>query len=216
MRIYTGQTSGEKLKPILQLKMGVMISSSPTSSPSKELNETYCALDNGAFSCYKKGYPFMADIFIKTLNSCFKNNTYLDFIVCPDIIAGGLDSLAFSLEWTNSKLLRTAPRLALVLQDGMKPKHLGSLNRFTHLFVGGSVEWKWKTAPEWTNFAHDNGKQLHIGQCGKIESLLRAYEIGADSVDSVSFTRNNKFSIVSEFYDKIGVYSDYQQPELFP
>lgn len=214
MKIYTGQTSGDQLKKIISLDMGIMISSSPVATPSKEISKTFCALDNGAFSCFRKGYPFMQDIFLKTLSDAYKKNIPLDFIVCPDIVAGGKASLELSLRWANNEL-RTAPKLALVVQDGLTIKDIGSLGRFTYLFVGGSVDWKWKTAKEWVEFAHDNGKLCHIGQCGRIEYLERAYEIKADSVDSTSFTVNNSFHIVEEFYGRIGKTLKETQLNLF-
>ena len=214
MKIYTGQTSGDQLKKIISLNMGIMISSSPTSTMSKEISKTFCALDNGAFSCYRKGYPFMADVFLKTLSDAYKKNISLDFIVCPDIIAGGIQSLNFSKKWAENEL-QTAPKLALAVQDGVTPKDLGSISRFTHIFVGGTKQWKWETAEKLVNFAHDNGKKCHIGQCGRLEYLERAFEIGADSCDSTSFTVNNSFHIVEELYARIGYTTKETQLNLF-
>lgn len=202
MKIYTGQTGGGRLEKIISLEMGIMITSSPCCLPPKEISQTFCALDNGAFSCYKKGYPFMADVSLKTLSDCYKKNIPLDFIVCPDIIAGGLDSYSLSQSWAANEL-KTAPKLALVVQDGMKPELLGSVKRWSHIFVGGTKEWKWKITRMWVEFAHENGKECHIGQCGRLEYLLNAYEMGADSVDSTSFTRNDSFEIITQFYDRI-------------
>ncbi len=205
MKIYTGDTGGQKFNILKELGLGVMISSTPGSLPHKEIKETFCALDNGAFSCYRKGYPFMEDVFLRTLSDAYKKNIPLDFIVCPDIVAGGKDSLSLSLTWANNQL-RTAPRLALVVQDGLNPKDIGhyNLKRFTHLFVGGTKGWKWKTAKQWVDYGHDNGKKVHIGQCGRLEYLLTAYQYGADSCDSTSFTVNNSWHIIEEFYEIIG------------
>ena len=214
MKIYTGQTSGDTLKQVIGLDMGIMISSSPSSLPSKEIAKTYCALDNGAFTCYRKGYPFMEDVFLKTIQDAYKKNIALDFIVTPDIIEGGEESLSFSRIWSQNQLA-TAPRLALVLQDGMKFSGLGSLKRFTHLFVGGSVDWKWKTADEWVKVARGEGKQIHIGQCGRFEYLMRAHELQVDSVDSTSFVVNQSFHIVQRFYDAIGKKNERNQLYLF-
>lgn len=203
MKIYTGQTTGPTLERIIELGMGIMISSSPTSYPHSDLKRTFCALDNGAFSCYRKGYPFMKEVFMKTLSEAYKKNITLDFIVTPDIIAGGEKSLSFSNTWANNQLA-TAPRLALVVQDGMKYTGLGSLGRYEYIFVGGTKEWKWKTAAKWAQVARDYGKKIHIGQCGRLEYLLRAWEIQVDSVDSTSFAVNKSFDIVEEFYIQTG------------
>ena len=204
MKIYTGQTTGEKLEKIKELELGIMISSNPNTAPSKVFSEVPCALDNGAFVCYSKGYGFQSDVFLETLRKCYKLGISLDFIVCPDIICGGLDSLSFSIKWANGKLFGY-PRLALVLQDGMGIKDIRHyhLTKFTHLFVGGSVEWKWKTAKDWIQFAHDNNKECHIGQCGKLEYLEQALRLGADSVDSTSITRNDSWHIIEQFNNKL-------------
>ena len=215
MKIYTGQTSGDQLKKIISLGMGIMISSSPSSLPSKEIAKTYCALDNGAFTCYRKGYPFMKEVFLKTIQDAYKKNIPLDFIVTPDIIAKGMESYLYSFHWATIEPLKTAPNLALVVQDGITPGSLGSVRRWSHIFVGGTVEWKWKTAKEWIDFAHSEGKKVHIGQCGKLEYLLMAYELGADSVDSTSWTVNDSFHIVEKFYDQIGRQPERHQIYLF-
>ena len=203
MIIYTGQTTATKLDKIKSLGMGVMISSNPNASPSKDLSGVPCALDNGAFTCYRKGYPFQEDIFLDTIKKCYKLNIKLDFIVCPDIIAGGRESLDFSYEW--SKRLKTTPNLALVLQDGMDVKDLTSdiLKRFTYLFIGGTVDWKWRTAETWVGFARNKNKRIHIGQCGKLKYLERAKELDVDSVDSTSFTVNDSFHIVEKYLQQL-------------
>ena len=65
--------------------------------------------------------------------------------------------------------------------------------------VGGSVEWKWDTAKEWVDFAHDKEMKCHIGQVGQLHYLIRAYEYGADSVDSSSIVRNKSWGIIDKF-----------------
>jgi hypothetical protein len=200
MKIYTGMTTGSKLEKIKELNMGIMISSSPFASPTKDMGDVYCALDNGAFVCYGKGYPFQDDIFINIMKKCYSLGINLDFIVCPDIVCGGLKSLRFSMDWARNKLI-SVPNLALVVQDGMIPEKIGSyyLDYFSYIFVGGSVDWKWKTVNEWVKFAQDNDKKCHVGQCGQLHYLERCKELGVDSVDSASFTRHGSFDIVEKF-----------------
>jgi len=201
MKIYTGMTGGDKHERVLKLRLGYMISSSPHRNPTKNLGETYCALDNGAFPAFAKGYPFQADVFRETIKKCYKHNIKLDFIVCPDIVQGGLASLQFSMKWAQSELLGT-PNLALVVQDGMSTKDVAinyHLKLFTYIFIGGSVEWKWETAETWTKFARDNNKKIHIGQCGQLKYLEYARELGVDSVDSASIVINNSFEIIERF-----------------
>jgi hypothetical protein len=200
MKIYTGAVSGPILDQIVKREIGIMISSRVKISIDKDYKKTNCALDNGAFACYSKGYPFQEDIFLRTLSKCYEKGIPLDFIVCPDIVCGGKMSLRFSTQWASGKLLGT-PNLALVVQDGMKPEDLTGdiLRYFQMIFIGGSVEWKWETAETWVAFAHKRDMKCHIGQCGQLKYLNMAKKIGADSVDSASFARHDSFHIVDEF-----------------
>ena len=207
MIIYTGMTTGNDQINIHKRGMGMMLSSSPHGKPrakmqtNKELKVKGipCALDNGAFPAFNKGYPFMEKYFLEALDAAYKHSIKLDFIVCPDIICGGKKSLEFSMAWADK--LVGCPNLALVVQDGMTLKCVKryNLDQFTYIFIGGSREWKWDTAKQWVDFAHANNKKCHIGQCGRLEFLNKAKQIGADSVDSTSFQRNKSWHIVDEF-----------------
>jgi len=196
MKIYTGTCGGnhEDLARINSLGMGMMIS-----AESRNLyKKTPCAIDNGAFEAWRRGMPWSEKRFFDLLEKSYSHGISADFIVCPDIVAGGLDSLDWSMKWAPK--LRPA-RLALAVQDGMAPKdiHKTYLRHFTHIFVGGSVEWKWQNAKTWVDFAHENGLLCHIGRCGTLDKLLYAFEIGADSVDSTSFVRHKSWHIIENF-----------------
>ena len=201
MQIYTAHTNGERAERVKQLGLGFLLHSCPDKMPSKECSAVPCALDNGAFTCWLRGYPFQADIFMRAIEKAYAARINLDFIVCPDIVTGGIRSLDFSMRWA-TKQLETAQRLALAVQDGMTPRDISvgfHLPRFTHIFVGGSVEWKWHTAKEWVDFSHAYGKKCHIGRCGTLQNLQAAKRYGADSVDSSSFARNESWDVIEEF-----------------
>ena len=214
MKIYTGTCAGIKLEKVKRNNLGIMISPSPTFEPRKAFieeaegiikNKIPCAFDNGAFQAHAKGYPFREEAFWNCLDKCYSLGIKLDFIVCPDIVMGGKESLDFSVEWARTKL-KSAPNLALAVQDGIEPniqdldKYVMSL--YDLIFVGGSVEWKWKTADKWVKFAHRFDKKVHIGQVGQARYLRFAEHIGADSVDSTSIARNNSFGIIEEYLGK--------------
>lgn len=200
MQIYTCMAGGEKLKRIKELDLGIMISSCPTRKPNKDIKGMPLALDNGAFPNYNKGYPVMKKVFMDTFELCHKLGLVLDFIVTPDIVCGGMKSLDYSMDWVNGEL-KGCPRLALVVQDGMTVQKVDHtyLENFTHLFVGGSVEWKWKTAADWKLHAASHGLKFHIGQCGQLQFLEKARDMSADSVDSSSIARNDRWDIVEDF-----------------
>jgi hypothetical protein len=191
MLLYTGMAFGHRFDELKRKGFGILITPSKTFKPLKTYRQIPCALDNGAFTAYKKGYPFMERDFLFTLNKCYDLRIPLNFIVCPDMVAGGLKSLELSMKWATSTLF-TAPRLALVVQDGMTPKDLTPdiLKHFTHIFIGGTVEWKWNTAEMWSEFSHHTKKKLHIGRAGTQANIQRAKELNADSIDSTSIIRN--------------------------
>jgi hypothetical protein len=197
MQIYTGTIGGseKKLSEIRRLGLGVCISS----EPSKAYKDIPCFLDNGAFEAWRRGFPFSESRFLALIDKAYSCGLSIGFIVCPDIVCGGMDSFDFSMSWV--KRLRPA-RLALAVQDGMDYSILCDsrvTSLFTHIFVGGSFEWKWQTAERWVKEAHERGLKLHIGRCGTLEKIRYADKIGADSIDSTSFARNDSWHIVEEY-----------------
>ena len=179
MKIYTAHAGGEKLRKVVEYDLGILASPGRTCKGYKQAG-IQTAIDNGAWSSKQRGFPFMSDVFRDHLRDAFKNGINPEFIVCPDIVAGGLASLDFSMDWATGEL--QGARLALAVQDGMKPGHIDSymLKHFTHIFVGGSVEWKWKTVEQWVEFAHSNDKKIHVGRVGTLDKLLYCESLGVD------------------------------------
>ena len=199
MKIYTGIACGKKFQKLKELGLGVMVSTSPDARTiGKHLREVPCVLDNGAFRAWQLGYPFQGWAFRRTVRQLYTLGIKLEWIVCPDIVAGGRKSLDFSLSYAEKF---NAPNLALVAQDGMELKDVQPWmsEQFKVLFMGGTKEWKWRTAEAWRDKARELGWQFHIGRCGTLAGLRRAAELGADSVDSTSFARNGSWHIVEEF-----------------
>lgn len=204
MKIYTGIAFGKKLEKIQELNLGLMLSSVYDLTIIKpEFKHYSCALDNGAFSDYvkNKNFPFDEHRFLQTLSKCIQLNINLDFIVCPDIVEGGIRSLYFSMKWAERL---QSHNLALALQDGISPTDLineGALSYFKVLFIGGSTLWKRAAIDEFTDFAHENNKLIHVGRIGKKSSLEFCRERKVDSVDSTSFARNSSWHILKEFHN---------------
>ena len=199
MKVYTSNADGEKLEKVKQLDMGILIASSPNKLPSKNYTQVVCALDNGAFSCWKKGYPFMEFFFLKALDACYRLSIPLTFIVTPDLVGQGLESLRFSEHWASERLCG-CPVLALAVQDGMEAAAVKKAiqdNHFSHIFVGGTLEWKWDTVVDWVNLAHSHNLKCHVGRVGSSEKLDYCRSIGVDSVDSSSFVRNNSWDKIN-------------------
>ena len=144
--------------------------------------------DNGAYSSYVQNKPFDEKSFLKSLKKTIEYKEYCDFAVIPDIVAGGLKSLEFSMDW-----FRRLPRQLkwyLPIQDGMLFEHIEKLGGFDGLFIGGTKEWKYKYAESWVKYAHNRRLKCHIGRVGTERKVLWAEHIGADSIDSSNFAQN--------------------------
>ena len=211
MQIYTGNMYGSDLIRGEKLGLGIMIASSPSNfKPSKDWKGLPLALDNGAFQCYRRGYPFMENDFFDTLRECYRLQLELDFIVCPDIVGEGLTSLDFSLHYARTRLTG-CKRLALAVQDGMLPRHIATRiadDDFSTIFVGGTLEWKWSTLPSWVSMAHENGMKCHVGRCGTTTDITKAIEFGVDSVDSTSIARNKSWQIIEGLHNNKSLFTN--------
>jgi len=206
MQIFTGNpcSDSRRIAKLKQYGVGVMLSVGPSARGIKSLVDASvpCAIDNGAFQAWRRGYPFIESLFWKLLVDSYMGGVSVQntFIVVPDIVAGGEESFHFSVEWIRHKL-QGSPRLAFAVQDGMTPKLFYAWHRksISHIFVGGTIKWKWRTAKEWCDFAHEHGLKCHIGRVGTVDDLRRAKRIGADSVDGTYMMRNDDWSALEEF-----------------
>jgi hypothetical protein len=96
-------------------------------------------LDNGAWTDFQRGQEFDAVSFSRLLSE-FGDGA--QWVVAPDIVAGGLRSLDLSVKWlpTCSSACR---RVLIAVQDGMTPDDLSSLvSETVGVFVGGTTDWK--------------------------------------------------------------------------
>jgi len=183
---YVGQTRSRKLvAELAALGIGECFRRKESRWPPRRTPWFY---DNGAFGDWKSGQPFDVRAFESDLAVIRAGSVGRpDFIVCPDKVAGGRDSLAFSMEWLpRLRSLCPGQRVYLVVQDGMVeddlPLGLGSYVQ--GIFVGGTRDWKLETGPRWVRVAHKNALPCHIGRVGTGERVRWARLIGADSLDS--------------------------------
>jgi hypothetical protein len=141
--------------------------------------------DNGAFRDWRSGVPFDAPAFeadiLAILDLAPRERP--DFVVLPDRVAAGLESLGMSLAWLH-RLGRLSLRYALVVQDGMRADDIPWEAPFDVLFVGGSLDWKLQTAQLWIHAAHEHGRVCHVGRVGTGRRVRWALDLAADSIDS--------------------------------
>lgn len=177
MRVYLGQTRSSRLIPRLN-GMGFGELTQPSEVPPRRRP---WAFDNSAYRCYQRGIPFDSTAYNAAVG-LHRPEQRPDFIVVPDIVAGGVESLRFSLSHLFG--LRFAP-CYLVVQDGMDDVDVArAIDPYDGLFVGGTTHWKRRTAPAWVRLAHRFGRPCHVGRIGSLSGARWARDIGADSIDS--------------------------------
>lgn len=180
---YTGRVSpGSGWAPVLT-QHGIREMTNRGQTPARP---TF-ALDNGAYIDWRHGDPFDEPAYLRTLKACIPLKP--DFVIIPDKVAGGLESLAFSLSWI-PRLRSMMPNfipLALAVQDGMEPQDIEPyLGQFDILFLGGSRPWKYRTGEQWCRWANQKGIPVHIGAIGSMVGVRWAKAIDATSIDSTS------------------------------
>jgi hypothetical protein len=144
------------------------------------------AADNGAWSDHQAGRPFDADAYERFLDWL---PVTPDWLVLPDIIAGGHRSLALSVRYLN-RCAALAPLCLLAVQDGIEPADVSSLvGTGVGIFLGGSTAWKLARMADWGAFCAARGIHYHVARVNSIKRMSLAASCGADSVDGSSASR---------------------------
>jgi hypothetical protein len=147
--------------------------------------EHYC-LDNGAWADFQAGRSFDGDAFERLID---RLGAGADWIVLPDIVAGGIASLELSLRWSN-RCLSACPMVLIAVQDGMTEADLEHLvGRNVGIFLGGSTAWKLDTMARWGRFCARRGVYYHVARVNTERRMWMAIAAGADSVDGSSASR---------------------------
>lgn len=147
------------------------------------------AIDNGAYSDYTAGREFDGEAFQRLIDLL---GGAADWVVAPDIVAGGRASLLLTLRWLPHLLLRT--RLVLLaVQDGLEPADLVTIIREcgkrVGIFLGGSTEWKLAQMARWGEFCRIERCYYHVARVNSLKRIRMAIAAGADSIDGSSGTR---------------------------
>ena len=187
MKAYVGQTRSRALIERLA-DLGIGECTCRGELPPRRTPWFY---DNGAFKDWRGGESFNV---VRFSRDVWRISTDIrkewavapDFIVVPDLVAAGVESLEESNGWLDM-LKDRGILLYLAVQDGMKSVDVApliELNNYQGIFVGGSVDWKRATAAEWCELACFMEVPCHIGRVGTPKKVLWAKSIGATSVDS--------------------------------
>lgn len=147
------------------------------------------ALDNGAWSSFCQGSPFDELAFGRALDKVGEN---ADWVVVPDIVAGGLRSLDFSVKWLD-RLQSFPQRLLIAVQDGMEIDDVRDLLSPTvGIFLGGSTAWKLATMEAWGVLARRRNCYYHVGRVNSALRISKCAAASAHSFDGTSVTRFSK------------------------
>lgn len=179
MKIYIGQTRSRSLIAELSALGFGEITQRHEIPPRRKP----WALDNGAFGDWRAGRAFDAEQFRKALSGSLDVGVRPDFVVVPDRVAAGQESLSMSMAWVEECRRYGSPYL--VVQDGLTVLDISPVDSaFDGIFVGGTLPWKIATGAQWVNYAHQRGKRCHIGRVGTPRRVAWAKRIGVDSIDS--------------------------------
>ena len=198
VKVYIGEPTGKMVSYVKRKGWGAVITPFQFRNP-YPFKFNFYFVDNGVYSLYLKGAEFDGELFLSTLERVRKvfHPQLPDFVVLPDKVAAGEESLELSLFW-HEKLKELFPefRYALVVQDGMRVKSVeNAINetRVDVLFVGGTTEWKVRTGRLWVELARSFKIKCHIGRVGTKRRVKWARLIEADSIDSALplFSRRN-------------------------
>lgn len=153
--------------------------------------------DNGAWRDFQAGEAFDEDAYERFLDWLVENilpaGSYgfpvLDWLVLPDRVAGGLDSLALSMRYLN-RCLSVAPLVLIAVQDGMEFDDLAPLvGPQVGIFLGGSTEWKLAHMGDWGRFCAERRIHYHVARVNSAKRMFMAIAAGADSIDGSSASR---------------------------
>jgi hypothetical protein len=143
-------------------------------------------LDNGAWSDFRTGQPFDGPRFQLLMD---RLGAGADWIVVPDIVAGGLPSLALSMEWL-PRVQRTGAPALIAVQDGMEPHDLAPIvGPRVGIFLGGSTEWKLQRMEQWGAFCRERNVHYHVARVNTAKRINQARVCGASSIDGSSASR---------------------------
>lgn len=144
------------------------------------------AIDNGAWSAFIKGIEWSGKYRTKWIELVELLGARAQWVVAPDIVGGGIDSLETSVGWL-PWILERAPIALIAVQDGMHDYDVAPIiaecDGRVGIFLGGTTEWKWSTAAEWGELAARWGVPYHIARVNSQRALRIAGTVGATSID---------------------------------
>jgi hypothetical protein len=145
------------------------------------------ALDNGAWVSHAAGRPRLdVPVLLDALDTM---RGRLAWHVLPDIVGGGMESWALTMEWLPRLADPEYGRPMAAVQDGMPWSVLDDLPPGVGLFVGGSTDWKVATLARWTELGHAQERPVHVGRVNSRRRMALCRSVGVDSIDGSGPTK---------------------------
>jgi len=165
--------------------------------------------DNGAWSDHRAGRAFDEDEYEQFLEWVEAQATVPDWLVLPDVVAGGTASLALSARYRN-RCQAVAPLVLIAVQDGMEDAHLEPLvGPAVGIFLGGSTAWKLARMGYWGEFCAARRLHYHVARVNTAKRMFMAIAAGADSVDGSSASR---YAVTLPMLDQASRHRDLFSP----
>lgn len=143
------------------------------------------AMDNGAWTAHQQGAPFDSEKFRRAVDLL---GARADWIVIPDVVGNAPATFEALERWWPE--LRGRALCLFALQDGMAEADvLRVLRPGMGLFLGGSTDFKERTARAWGRFARAHSLYFHVGRVNTARRIAICAEAGADSTDGTSASR---------------------------
>lgn len=187
MNSYASNTQGKRnLTALFDAGWRILLGPSKQHCNPPKMFKFRFAIDNGAWPAFKNNLPFDWEGFQSLVDM---HGAAADFVVIPDIVAGGTASMEFSKQWIDR--LKHFHLILFAVQDGMSTGDVGAILRRHEnmgIFLGGSTEWKLKTMYGWGMVAHALGRYYHVGRVNSVRRIRLCAEAGAHSIDGTSAT----------------------------
>lgn len=192
MAAYASRTGTRRnMAAISAAGWGVLLSAAPDASwhiPADWPNGIM--LDNGAFTCWQRGLAPDWSRFARLVEA---RGADADFVVAPDVVCGGLESLALSVLWLPQLLDRTPGVMLVPAQNGMEPCDVESVvvPGRVGVFIGGDDEWKERAALTWGPWCAARRIHCHVG---RVNTARRIAVCSAGSIASFDGSSASRYS----------------------
>ena len=141
------------------------------------------ALDNDAFTAWRSGKPWSESAWMEMLLWARMTGYRPLWAIVPDVVANRQATLDNWSRYASAIDSIGWPK-AFAVQDGMTPDDVPG--DAAVVFVGGSDEFKWRTASMWTV----HFPRVHVGRVNSVEKMSFCEDIGVESVDGTGWFKD--------------------------